>query len=62
MNMTDEEWADRLAVIVAETIRRRTERAELRRQFAVRRDHGLRQRHADQLDHAQQQGWRGGDR
>lgn len=45
------EWQQRLAAAVADTIRRRQARRQLRQQLDTARAHGLQQRHRQRLDH-----------
>jgi hypothetical protein len=45
----DDGWEQRLRDAVADTVRRRAEAAAWRAEFAERRDHGLRARHAAKL-------------
>ncbi|MEU6208197.1 hypothetical protein ABZ814_32010 [Micromonospora musae] len=46
------EWEQRLAAAVAETVRRRQARRQLRQQLDEARAHGLQQRHRQRLNHA----------
>lgn len=45
----EQEWQERLTAAVKETLRKRAERAELRRQLTRRRAYGLAQRQAEKL-------------
>jgi hypothetical protein len=51
--MTDaesQEWQERLRRAVEQTLRRRAARAEIRRELAHLRQHGLQARHANKLN------------